>query len=115
MHAIGRIKKNTYLKLKRIQKKCPGTSIDLVTFSSKHHHVAGICKIYTIFMTKALATSNISCILHYYFVDFIEKHTTLAQDVDLLLEWFSDTNKCSNNLHVLLNVTHNVSVRNYVK
>lgn len=57
--------------------------------------VAGICKIYTTFMTKALATSNISCILHYYFVDFIEKHTTLAQDVDLLLEWFSDTNNCS--------------------
>lgn len=39
VHATGRIKKNTYLKLKKTyEKKCRGTSVDLITFSSKHHH-----------------------------------------------------------------------------
>lgn len=54
--------------------------------------VAGIC-IYTTFMTKA--TSDFKHQLYITkFVDFIENHTILAQDVDLLLEWFSDTNNC---------------------
>lgn len=56
--------------------------------------VVGICKMYMIFMIKVLVILNISCILYYYFVDFIEKYIILVQDVDFLFEWFFDINIC---------------------